>query len=1253
MKPPLFACLAFLFFLLPTAHAESPASFRQIGEVVSNWSPQQHLWVDGNLGIPSQKLSELETWLDQNGSNWTIVLMQNASGESFEGRRGMTAVEFALGQGLSNQTGFGELTDKRTGEKNGAVFVLFLQERKFSYFASEAYDKRSLGERHWIGRLDRPAIQAMRSGGRIVDAVQNTVSNIESSLTRKIKEEEERKRLAEIERQRALDEARTYPAKLDELIAAAVERSTNLQESAGKIIDGPVFQPNVSAWKSDEQMVANLVEIGSISEARHKFTETRSLIESFQTGLDNWEAAPARFESLEGRLSSHPRPEKAPRVIGSLTTAAEGLASARANHEAGEPIYLAQVNEAEQAFSQAVDSYDRWVEAERRKRLTLQAIAVLSALAVLIFLVVANRLRRPAREEATSLWKEWQGRLQGKFDELFALVDRTSLVVGSSSDLDERGFTGTTESLARQTIRGVDELFIMSAATDEVMGEVEGLIEPRSLASRLFNRFSSRNYRKATALLTSEPIGFDETDHLEAILHPEKSEDRSRSLLGKAEDYEPFRISFESLVAEYDARQAIAKDGIGRLESGVDGFPLRHQALSDLIAKTAEEAESFSRAGAEDTLFPLVHLRQDLIPASLDALDTAARLGDTDPVEAFESHLPECERLVTESRAMTDTIEAFRSIDLPVLQRGVERLNEKGRQTAWVDDALSELTATSEQLATRAATTAVSDEWATFDDDLTRLKGRLQGCEALTQRIEEELEPLIETRSGEIAAARAELSRQLNLPESEILAEPGLSPDERVALARSGITAAVDAINKGRATAAQGELSQVESNLEEAGGLVALSRECASEHARIHDEMSQKRADLLAEIPEVSALLEELQSGYASSVLLFSSRFGEEIDGQQSVVESIERAERRLAQAETELEQSRNEFETGSLIHAYGLLEAIANELGFAHHQLSLVKDQHGALKEAERENRKRAESLASRHKELSVRIEDRRTCEATISSHASAGEEITRFQSELDGPESDPFVLSRDGIALSGRLNSIEDGIEADWRAHEIAESAATGAKAALTFCHTFLREAQTDKIPDSRALTRAIQRHGELSGELERIETALEGNHADWNELFGQVNDLSGETAKVRATLERELAAARDAAEQLRLASRAISDLHKWRSSHSVTIRRNAGSKALHEARQALALGNYGEARKAAIASRGAALREHQRAKTKEARAEAKAAAARRAAMFSSSSSSSFGSTSSFGSSFSSGSSGFSSSSFSSGSGFSRSGW
>jgi predicted nucleic acid-binding Zn-ribbon protein len=168
--------------------------FEKIEEVITGWNESNQLFVHGNLGVQPRRLDELASWLNQNGKHWSIVLMETAEGQQYrtaDGQEyfGMDAVEHALGHGLNNQTSFGKLTHSVTGQRDAAVFVLFLRERKFSYYSSEAQDTRALGKARWIGELDKPAIQAMRNGGRIVDAVMDTVNSVNKRLDGKIRSE--------------------------------------------------------------------------------------------------------------------------------------------------------------------------------------------------------------------------------------------------------------------------------------------------------------------------------------------------------------------------------------------------------------------------------------------------------------------------------------------------------------------------------------------------------------------------------------------------------------------------------------------------------------------------------------------------------------------------------------------------------------------------------------------------------------------------------------------------------------------------------------------------------------------------------------------------------------------------------------------------------------------------------------------------------------------------------------------------------
>ena len=66
----------------PTLAGDAAQTINSSKDVLKNWSPTQNLYVVGNIRLSQSSLDALEKWLDENGKNWTIVLMQRANGES-------------------------------------------------------------------------------------------------------------------------------------------------------------------------------------------------------------------------------------------------------------------------------------------------------------------------------------------------------------------------------------------------------------------------------------------------------------------------------------------------------------------------------------------------------------------------------------------------------------------------------------------------------------------------------------------------------------------------------------------------------------------------------------------------------------------------------------------------------------------------------------------------------------------------------------------------------------------------------------------------------------------------------------------------------------------------------------------------------------------------------------------------------------------------------------------------------------------
>ncbi len=220
----------------------------------------------------------------------------------------MDAVEYALGHGLANRTGFGRLEHPETKETDGAVFVLFLQERKFSYYGSDAQDRRALGESRWVGDLDREAIRAMRGGGRIIDAVKNTVEEINQQLSEKIAAEK-----AEAERLKQQAEQEKQ------------ERQRTLANTLARIADG-----ETKLWprlRNQPRCFSRLSEAGNSTLAGRRWTSGGSSSRSFRATINELNSREISVKRSNSSGLNWRRSSMAMRCTGIFVEAVEPLQS--------------------------------------------------------------------------------------------------------------------------------------------------------------------------------------------------------------------------------------------------------------------------------------------------------------------------------------------------------------------------------------------------------------------------------------------------------------------------------------------------------------------------------------------------------------------------------------------------------------------------------------------------------------------------------------------------------------------------------------------------------------------------------------------------------------------------------------------------------------------------------------------------------------------------------------------------------------
>ncbi len=1262
------AWLCWLSLGLATAAASDSA--RRVatltGALPGGWDAGQHLWVKGEVGVSPAALDRLERWLDAEAPNWTVAVLADAAGETFRaagGRNysGMDAVEHALGEGLPNQTGFGELRDPRTGEKNGAALAIFLRERKFSYSGGEAFDRRGLGEDDWVGHLDRPAFRAMSNGGRVVDAVTGTIDEIEGQLTRQIAQEIRRRQdealRAERMRAQAAEAVARAAAEADSIEAAAQAfRAAN-----GSAV-GDLANPRAAAWRARADAAAELLRAGRTAEAAAAATEVAEFRRAYEAMLARHPQAGPRFADLN-RAIAELDPEGGGWGAAQLEEARGALAEAQVAHERGESGYEVHLRAAEAAYASAKEEIERAHAAARRRLEAQRALAVREArreramrglgiggagalgAGALGVGFAANRRRRPFKLYAAEALERLQRRFRDSRDRLFALLDRANAVVGSELELDKRGYCGETLELSRDVIAEVDRLFVMSASVERVIGEARGEAVPAGPLGRLHNFFGTARYRRAVALLKDLPIQFQPGDGVAPLAREDGDDVR---LLGRVEAQEGFALTFEELVAQFETLAASAQGKLDTIEQAWAEIDRALDRAQDQIDSAAASASRLADRSEEDGMFPVEALRTKLLPAAQEHLDAAIAIGNCDPVGALDD-IAEADRRSAEAAELLAIIDTTRDERLPRLGDSCAALAGAGRATAWVDRWLRAAGIQIEALAAEAVAERKGQAIGEFEAGFERICGVADEAVELAGRAVEKTKAGIEAGAAAVARARETLGAALGLPPGELLREPGLVPDEALDAAEQQRGAALAAIDRGGVWAAREALEEAERLTGEANGLVEVSLRAHAEHDETVGRRRSERAALLREQPEIAALLGAMRDRYAATAL----REGGGAQG-RDIGDLLRGGEDGIDAAEQLVERAAEELGRGAVIESAGLLA----DAGDVHEDTRLafdaVRDHDAELRRLESANATRLAQLESVREGLAADCGDHRTRRSTQAEFAGADSELGAVRG---ADADDPFARAGKLSDVAAQFDKVAALVANDRDLFDEAKRSVGIAMAHVAAAQRLGHQAAADKIPDSRRTLELQEEVEKLALAAHSIDRNAREPHEDWAAMDAEADRLAQGAARAAAELRGELERAQTAVAAISSAATAVREAAGWSGAFGVRVAGSPGSEILMRARDHLLSGRYietgrlaadaGRAARHAIAEARAEVARARRREEERRAAERREAERRRRRR----SSSSFGS--SFGGGRSSSSSISSRSSFRSGSGMSRSGW
>jgi len=1173
------------------------------------WDAQQHLYVKGKLGLPAESLVELEAWLDAKAPNWTVYLARDAAGEAFRdavGTRftGMDAVEEAMGTQLPNRTGFGKLVHPETGQRSGAYFILFLGERNFSYHASEVYDAHGLGEENWIGQLDRPAFQAMRGGGRIVDAVKDTILHVDERLARAI---DARRSAAKLLKEKAL---RSIEA-AEEIYSYAREEQDDFLE---RHPEGTTL--GELGWEKvrDDLAVARAEQqLGNHEIALAKSSEVRDTLKRWLEGLEEFNSMEAQLTEMKSLLAENPphagsESSRQASATASADLVAAETALARGDFRAGEFIRRA----ADGISRIRAENHATALRVARTRTTAAGGTAGAAVLgsALLFFL---NRRRRPSRDEALAQLGEWRAGFRERRDRIFDLLDRCRANVGTGADLKESRTSGTTRELSEEALRDVDELFVMSGCVDRLIDEAENLSRPSGVGSRVRNLFAKKPFARTLELLREKPVEFSPEEGLEMILRREDGK-TYEPVIDDPRRREAFRMTFEELVAAFDKKAEEAEIEIERIENGwAQIFPAL-KGVGDRLEKLGLQSASLLDRSHEDGYLGLPALAESELPRLDEALEAAGTRGETDPVTSVEEDLPALQRQSSEAADLTELLLDFRNESYPIIDQRGRRLVNNGRKTEWIGARLEVVSQQADSLLAGLGERSVIDDVEAVAAGLDDLASDTAEALRIDQAASGPVTARLAAVRDEVRMAREEIAASLGLATKRILdgesvTHGDFNPDTWLDRAEALFPSLDAAVDRGAIPAAGAALQELESHLQEGSDLVSDAREALRENPRRLVQARKRQKQLREKLESHAATVDRLRDHYASDALRIALADSEHLNQAETILPAALNAAKALDHVDDLLPAADGIHADGQLFHAAALLDEILLD----HDQVELwyfqINEQEKLLREAEKENVAKIEPLARLVHASAEMTKDHRvsqnTCAEAERIHLQAGE-LDRLLEAPPG-RSNPLEARQRIAAMQEVLDRFEKLVQADCGNHAAAVVTVRDADAQIDVAERLAREARTDEIPDSQGTERSVRETHGLRREHGIHEGRLEERRGDWEQLDRDAHALLQEASRTAAILQAELERARGCIASIHAAA---AEVRRARGAAGILggMFQSAGSSTLHGAHERLRVGDYSGATRLARQALVEASSAIQRARAAEARQRRHAADAAR---------------------------------------------
>ncbi|MCU0715684.1 MAG: hypothetical protein MUD03_06110 [Pirellula sp.] len=1159
----------------PAVSNAKPIAVKSVSEIISDWKPEHQLYTRGNVGVDAKRLNDLAAWLQQNAPHWLVVLIEDASNESYRTTNqrfsGIDAVEVQLGTRLSNETDFGKLEHPRTKEPDGAVLVLMLKQRRVSYFASDAQDTRNLGESHWKGELDQPAILAMKSGGRVVDAVQNTIKNINQRLNQTIQSEVDREAAIALAKQREVSSFQAAASSAKSQIGEITVQRDRFKQSHPSAT-GPLASPPIEDWTSKIDALVTDVSTENVRAIQSEFSKTKQEIDHFVHGyaeIEGLETNLARYDASIQRLISSNEPKLAPRLIAVDKAIADAKTSA-AQGDLDVERHLGELNTILEQASIELDAIQR-AAAQRRaiwewtRRITIGFLVAIAA-AIALIMRVMNQRRIPMMNKAIRELARQEEALQKETDRTSQLFTRANDLLGSRDRIEKRGYEGKTKELSIKILETVDNLFIISKEMRRVLGLARSVIHPTAWKDNWRNRFSSELYAEGISLLNGKSLSFLEAHGLPRILRQTTGDELPANSKGEVE------ITFETAFSLFEKQGAEAAAMLDRLESALtssqDLLSQSQMRLDDAL----EIDRKLSERSEGRIQWELPSFLSNAAPQLASELRQIESKAMFDSVGVVEDLLPPVQSKVESVHCVLSLVSEASEKHFPSAIAESKALSELGYRTEWIP---REFQAIVRELDKHLMSIASENPapLALKQDAFESLAHRVIALSSTAKQVDALESSRIPSIQEKVRTARQSIAQKLGLSVEQIHFGKQSTTDEKFQRVAAELLTAKQLIAKGDQPAADSCRLQADEQLVKIEGATQAAIEMANrfpeQSALLQKEVAGQRDRWTATRTE----LERWQSIYDPGILQSNPQLEtSSTKKKQSLEDLLGEAHHQLDFATNIIDQATSKFNSGLVVQAAEHLLQSQGALSQAKWSIEFVAEFGKRLEQQESKNQKHQQELSQWVDVLEKNLEDPKASYTTIQSLRTLIKSSRASLAEQEPTaRKNPIEAAKRWQQLEERLNQLQSKLVSDRQAHAEATRAVRGAKEQWDAAWALVQKSQTDGIPDSTATVQANDRIGKLKSAVASLEASLQKPQGDWKEIDEQAYRLHATIDGAAKTLASELDDAARVYEVFRRGSQAVFDAENWIGKRGSRVNTHDGTELLEKARKALQRGRY----------------------------------------------------------------------------------